>query len=309
MIEITKKIIMELDNINLEGRYDNHIHCCPHINSRSLNLYDAVKDAEREKMVAIGLMDNFSVTSGYASLMNSIFKNFKIKVFGGLIMEPYAGGINPENLKTLMKYSYGDFDQVFKFVSFPTHHTQFIAKQEKRNDDYINNCFSLNDIKKANKDVLKILDIIAINKLVLNTGHLSDEESINLINLAKKHGVKKILVPANHLTKETINEINSTIKVFFEFSYFFISKAANIPLTHIDGEKHIIHGLEKNKLSTLIKSAKTENIILSSDCGVSVLPRPVDGLKIFISEILKLGFTIKDIDNMTKKNPQKLFYC
>ena len=299
---------MELDNINLEGRYDNHIHCCPHINARSLNLHDAVEDAEREKMIAIGLMDNFSVTSGYASLMNSIFRNFQVKVFGGLIMEPYTGGVNPENLQALMKYSYGDFDQVFKFVSFPTHHTQFVAKQEKRNDEYVNSCFSLNDLKKVNKDVLKILDIIANNKLVLNTGHLSDVESINLINLAKNHGIKKILVPANHLAKETLIEINSVTKVFFEFSYFFISEATRIPLTHIDGEKHIIHGLEKKKLSELIQAAKTENIILSSDCGVSVLPRPVDGLKIFIYEILKLGFTIRDIDRMTKTNPQKLFY-
>lgn len=63
---------MELDAIDLTGRYDNHIHCCPHINARSLNLYDAVQDAEKEKMMAIGLMDNFSVTSGYASLINSV---------------------------------------------------------------------------------------------------------------------------------------------------------------------------------------------------------------------------------------------
>ena len=299
---------MELDKINLEGRYDNHVHCCPHINARSLNLYDAVKDAEREKMVAIGLMDNFSVSSGYASLMNSVFRDFKVKVFGGLIMEPYAGGINPKNLEALMKYSYGDFDKVFKFVSFPTHHTQFVARQEKRSDEYIASCFSLYDSQKVNKDVLTILDLIAYNKLVLNTGHLSDEETINLIHLAKKHGVTKILVPANHLAKKTLIEINSLTKVFFEFSYFFISEATGIPLTHIDGEKHIIHGLEKKKLHELIQAVTVNNVILSSDCGVSVLPKPVDGLKIFIHEVLKLGFTIKDIDNMTKTNPQILFY-
>ena len=299
---------MELDAIDLTGRYDNHIHCCPHINARSLNLYDAVQDAEKEKMMAIGLMDNFSVTSGYASLINSVCKDFKVKVFGGLIMEPYAGGINPDNLQALMKYSYGDCDRVFKFVSFPTHHTQFIAKQEKRNEEYIANCFSLYHTKEVNKDVLAILDLIAHNQLVLNTGHLSDEESINLIGLAKKHGITKILVPANHLKKETLVEINSLTNVFFEFSYFFISEATKIPLTHIDGEKHIIHGLEKKKLSELIQAATTNNVILSSDCGVSVLPRPIDGLKIFIHEVLKLGFTMKDIDTMTKINPQKLFY-
>ena len=299
---------MDIDTIDLIGRYDNHIHCCPHINARSLNIYNAVQDAEREKMTAIGLMDNFSVTSGYASLIKSIFKDYKVKVFGGLIMEPYAGGINPDNLQALMKYSYGDFDQVFKFVSFPTHHTQFVAKQEKRNDEYVANCFSLYKLQKVNRDVLAILDLIAHNKLVLNTGHLSDDETINLISLAKNHGITKILVPANHLKKETLIEINTLIKVFIEFSYFFISKATNIPFTPIDGDKHIIHGLEKKKLSELIQTATIKNVILSSDCGVSVLPRPVDGLKIFIREVLKLGFTMQDIDTMTKTNPRKLFY-
>ena len=100
-----------------------------------------------------------------------------------------------------------------------------------------------------NKDVLTILDLIAYNKLVLNTGHLSDDETINLIHLAKNHGVTKILVPANHLAKKTLIEINSLTKVFFEFSYFFISEATGIPLTHIDGEKHIIHGLEKKRIT------------------------------------------------------------
>jgi len=96
-----------LNLISLEGRYDNHIHCCPHINKRSLNIYDAIKDAEKEKMAAIGLMDNFSITSGYASLMKAICKNYKVKIFGGLIMEPYAGGVDPDNLQALIKYSYG----------------------------------------------------------------------------------------------------------------------------------------------------------------------------------------------------------
>ena len=299
---------MEFKDISLEGRYDNHIHCCPHINARSLNIFDAVKDALTEKMAAIGLMDNFSVTSGYASLIQSQFKKTKIKIFGGLIMEPYVGGVNPDHLKTLMKYSYGDFKEVFKFVSFPTHHTQFIAKQEKRSANYIYSCFNLTDNEKINDDVIKILDIIASNNLILNTGHLSDFETISLITLAKKLGVKKILIPSNHLKKTTLAEINLIANVFFEFSYFFISEATQIPLTHIDQEKHMIKGLEKNQLLELINTVTSKKVILSSDCGVSVLPKPIFGLKKFIFEVQKLGFTDRDIDNMTIYNPRKLFY-
>ena len=47
----------------LRGAIDNHIHCCPHINKRSTNIFEVVRYAEKHKMYAIGLMDNFSNTS------------------------------------------------------------------------------------------------------------------------------------------------------------------------------------------------------------------------------------------------------
>ena len=65
----------------LENSVDNHIHCCPHINKRSTNIFEVVKHAENNKMYAIGLMDNFSNTSGYASLIKKTFSKFKFKNF------------------------------------------------------------------------------------------------------------------------------------------------------------------------------------------------------------------------------------
>ena len=85
--------------------------------------------------------------------------------------------------------------------------------------------------------------------------HLSDIETISLVKAAKNIGVKKF-------------------NVKFEFSYFFISSATNVPLTHFDGEKHKIQGSNENLLEVLIKTAGPKNVILSSDCGVSVLPKP-----------------------------------
>ena len=47
----------------LENSTDIHIHCCPHINKRSTDIFEVIKFAEKNKMYAIGLMDNFSNTS------------------------------------------------------------------------------------------------------------------------------------------------------------------------------------------------------------------------------------------------------
>ena len=45
----------------LKGSVDNHIHCCPHINKRSINIFDVVDQAEKSGMYAIGLIDNLPI--------------------------------------------------------------------------------------------------------------------------------------------------------------------------------------------------------------------------------------------------------
>tara|TARA_B100000427_G_scaffold218275_1_gene182329 strand:- start:1980 stop:2867 length:888 start_codon:yes stop_codon:yes gene_type:complete len=288
----------------LRGAVDNHIHCCPHINKRSTNVFEVIKKAEQLKMHAIGLMDNFSNTSGYASLVKKYLPKLKIKVFGGLIMEPPSGGVNYENAKISLSYSYFENDGA-KFISFPTHHTRHVAKMEKRKKNYIKKCFYVPDSGPTN-ETLKILELIAKKNIVLNTGHLSAKETINLVKYAKKIGVKKILIPSNTFGVKTIAKLKK-LKVKFEFSYFFVSKATNVPLTHVDGEKHKIQGTNRNLLKILIKTADPKNVILSSDCGVSILPKPHIGFLKFIDQIIKLGFSKKEIEYMIKINSKKLF--
>ena len=288
----------------LKGAIDNHVHCCPHINKRSTNIFEVVKKAEQLKMHALGLMDNFSNTSGYASLVKKHLPKLKLKVFGGLIMEPPSGGVNYENAKISLNYSYFNNDGA-KFISFPTHHTRYVAKLEKRKKNYINNCFYVPD-SGPTKETLKILELIAKKNIVLNTGHLSGKETISLVSAAKKIGVKKIIVPSNTFDLKTIKDLKK-FKVKFEFSYFFVSKAANVPLTHVDGEKHVIQGTNQDLLKFLIKEANPKNVILSGDCGVSILPKPHIGFSIFINQIIKLGFSKKDIEYMIKINSKKLF--
>ena len=289
----------------LKDTVDNHIHCCPHINKRSTNIFEVVKHAENAGMHAIGLMDNFCNTSGYASLIKKYNPNLKLKVFGGLIMEPPAGGINLSNAKIAVNYGYEDTDGA-KFISFPTHHTRFVALQENRSESYIETCFFVPKKKAPDYETLKILDLIAEKNIVLNTGHISGIENFNLVTYAIKAGVKKILIPANNLKYEDINLLKN-LGAYFEFSYFFISKATEIPLTHIDSEKHTISKLEVDSMKKFIRSIGAEKVILSSDCGVSVLPKPHHGLLNFISIIKDIGFSLAEIKKMTSSNSKYLF--
>ena len=60
-------------------------------------------------------------------------------------------------------------------------------------------------------------------------------------------------------------------------------------------------------MKKLIKAIGTKQVILSSDCGVSVLPKPHQGFLNFISIIKDLGFSSIDIKKMTSSNTKKLF--
>ena len=153
---------------------------------------------------------------------------------------------------------------------------------------------------------MKILELIAKKNVVLNTGHISPKETLTLVKAAKVLGVEKILVPSNNFNKTTIEKLKSH-NVYFEFSYFFVSKATEVPLTHVDSESHKIKGLNLKTLKDLIEAADPKNVILSSDCGVSILPKPHLGFYQFIKQVHELGFTIEEIDYMIKTNSKRLF--
>ena len=53
-----------------------------------------MRDAAAAGMRAIGLMDNFANSSGLAALANRELGHLGVDVFGGLIMEPPAGGVS-----------------------------------------------------------------------------------------------------------------------------------------------------------------------------------------------------------------------
>src|SRR5689334_3703966 len=90
----------------LQGAVDGHVHACPHINARSVNVFDAVRDAAAVGMRGIGLMDNFANSSGAAALARRELSGLSIDVWGGLIMEPVAGGVSADAARIALDYGY-----------------------------------------------------------------------------------------------------------------------------------------------------------------------------------------------------------
>lgn len=289
----------------LVGAVDSHIHACPHLNGRSLDVFDAVREAVDAGMAAIGLMDNFANSSGMAALANRQLGDLGVEVFGGLIMEPPAGGVSAEAVEIALGYGYGPGEGA-RFISLPTHHTRNIARIEGRSPSFIEACLEIPDRGQMPDPLPRILDLIAAADVVFNTGHVAAPEAVRAVEAARAAGVERILVPASHYDEDTVREIVS-LGAVAEFSFFFVSHATQVGLTHVDAARHQVPPVAAPKMAALIAAAGADHAILNSDCGVFVLPPPTEGLREFLLLMREAGIEESELRRMTSEVPKKLF--
>lgn len=289
----------------LDGAVDCHVHACPHLNGRSVDVFQAVRDTAAAGLRGLGLMDNFANSSGYAALARREFAGLGVDVFGGLIMEPPAGGVTLEAVQAALGYGYGPGDGA-RFISLPTHHTRNIARAEGRGPVYVEGCLEIPERGPLPEPLPAILDAIAEADVVLNSGHISGPEAVRLVGEARTRGVERILVPASHYQ---VDEVRAVIEAgaFAEFSFFFLSHATQVGLTHVDADKHTAEAVTLPRMAELITAATPARTVLSSDCGVFVLPPPVEGFREFLLMIESAGFARDDLRLMACVNPARLF--
>lgn len=289
----------------LNGAVDCHVHACPHLNGRSVDVFQAVREAAAVGMRGIGLMDNFANSAGYAALARRELGGLGVDVFGGLIMEPQSGGINVDAVRAALGCGYGPGDGA-RFISLPTHHTRNIARLEGRSPAYTETCLAIPERGDLPEPLPEILDLIASHDVVLNTGHIDGREAVRLVEIAKRRGVSRILVPCAHYGADEVRAIAAQ-HAFAEFSFFFLSHATQVGLTHVDAEKHKVTAVSLGHIAELIRAAGPEHCILSGDCGVYVLPPPVEGLREFLLMIESAGFDRAALRRMVANNPGTLF--
>jgi hypothetical protein len=289
----------------LRGAVDCHVHACPHINPRSVTVFEATRQAAAAGMRGLGLMDNFANSSGLAALAMAELGHLGVEVFGGIILEPPAGGISPDTVAVALGYGYGA-GQGARFVSLPTHHTRHVATAEGRPPDYVEAAFAVAESGPLPAPLRRILDLVAKHDVVLNTGHVSAPEAVRLAAAAREHGVTRVLVPANGYPSDAVRAIVAT-GAYAEFSFFFHTHAATVGLTHVDAEPHRSLRVTIDETAAAIRAATPARAIVSSDCGVSLLPPPVEGLREFLLLLASAGFDERELRAMAAENPARLF--
>jgi hypothetical protein len=92
-----------------------------------------------------------------------------------------------------------------------------------------------------------------------------------------------------------------------ELSFFILTHATQVGLTHVDEEKHKISSASTiQDFSPRIRAAG-DRCILSSDAGVFLLPPPVEAFREYLLLVQSEGFSDEEIRRMTSTNPAALF--
>ena len=79
---------------------------------------------------------------------------------------------------------------------------------------------------------------------------------------------------------------------YAEFSFFILTHATQVGLTHVDKEKHRAKGMTIDEMAPRIRAATPEGAIVSSDAGVFLLPPPVEAFREDMLLLESAGFSV-----------------
>ncbi|MEM3434038.1 MAG: DUF6282 family protein [Candidatus Methanomethyliaceae archaeon] len=276
--------VLTRSGLCLEGFIDMHIHTAPDVRERCCDDMEAARAAKREGLRAILIKSHVTSTADRAALAEKYVGG--IRVFGGLVLNMQVGGLNPAAVEAALKMG-------AKEIWFPTFSAQHQLRQEGKGGGVT--IFAEDGTIRP--EVYEIVDLIHRANAILATGHLSVEETVALVSLARERGVSKIVVthpeaPFIRMSAE-LQVALSQKGVFFERCYVNTTHAVGNPVTI-------------QEIAASIRLVGVGSTILSTDFGLASLPHPVDGLREYLSRLADEGFGDRELIRMASENPALL---
>lgn len=320
---------MSLPDELLRGAIDIHVHAGPHLRSspRRADPIEVAEAARDAGMRALVYMDVFKESAGIAWMVRRL--QLGVEVFGGIILNSNYDGLNPRAVKTALHYGAGA-----KFVSFGAHSTHYLASREGRTVDgkpvpfrELYPKFAEEELARAIRiplegdppdDLAEILDLIAERPDVyLNTGHVSADEALRLVELARERGIERILVAHVARRQMTLEQQKRAAELgaFLEATFADYVYPAGIPRTHYYVERDyrpevLLDDRRRPEgfagLAAALEAVGVEPFVLASDYGIRATPNPVEGMRQFIACLLDMDLPVADIRALTGGNPARL---
>jgi hypothetical protein len=270
---------------SLRGVIDIHVHCDPDSMPRSIDALDLARLAKQRGMRGLVLKNHYEPTASLAYIVRKEVPG--IEVFGGIDLNRSVGGINPEAVERMV-HTKGGWGRV---IWMPTFDAENQVRDSKENRPYV----SVSKDGQLLPEVKQAIALAAKYHLMLETGHSSPAEGLMIIREARRQGVEHIVVTHAMLApvRMTIPQMREAAQLgaYIEFVY-----------NGLIGPNKMF---ETGDYAKAIFTIGPKSCILSSDLGQAGNPLHPDGLADFIARLAKRGFSVGDIDLMTRSNPAR----
>lgn len=298
---------MYQDKEMVENAIDMHIH--PIKEKKGMNLsvpltIEAVEEMNEAGMAGTIIKPHWIETTLLAQSIDHQFSDFK--VFGGFVMDRPAGGIDPYVVEELIDQGAKKFWMPLMTKSYwdkQLAHPQGYVDEEAYNRmekrfgpfwTYLNEDGEIREDIRS--DLRDVLEIIAENDVIFDTGHASPEESLVLIDEANEAGVDKIVVD---------HPLSMTIDASLDQQKEMVEKGAY--LEHSWAKMQPTGGGTNPKLyAESMKEVGAENTILVTDYAALYHPPPSEAMREYIVTMKHHGITDSEIEQMIKDNPREL---
>ena len=267
----------------LEGVIDLHAHCGPDSVARAIDAIDLAKLAKQRGMRGFVLKNHSQPTAGMAFVVRKEVPG--IEVFGGIVLNRAAGGINPVAVERMARVEGG----WGKVIWLPTADAENQVSVSKEPRPYV----SVAKDGKLLPEVLEVFALAAKYDLLVETGHLSAEECLLVVREARRLGVRHVVVTHAMISpvSMTIEQMQAATREGALLEFVYGALLGDKPQLHI------------GDYARAIRAVGPRACIISSDLGQPGNPLHPAGLEAFFDALLKEGFTQAEIDVMGKTNP------
>lgn len=280
--------------VDLTNAFDIHIHSNPSLFVRIGSDFDMAQHAAENNLAGILLKNHFESTVGRAFQANRLVEN--TKVFGGLVLNHFTGGINPVAVEHAIRLG---AKQIWMPTIDAMAHADTFGGVGGYGYQEADTKISRKGISILTKDgnlyeeTKIIVQLVKKANVILGTAHLSRKEIFILTNFSKEEGFNRLLITHPYFDPP---------KLSVEDQVELANMGAMIELC--GGNLYPIPGVAR--LSDYLESISNigvKSLILSSDSGQHRKSMPAEVLRIFAQCLMEKGITQEEIDTMTKVNP------
>jgi len=281
----------------IQGLIDVHFHSAPDVFDRCMDDEGAAWLCKERGMEAIVLKNHVVPTADRAWFVRKHVNG--LKVFGGVALNAAVGGINPDAVQWMsrMQGGYG------RFVWFPTidsdHHVRHF-------DDGPAGIKVLQPSGDVLPEVYEVLKICAKHRLVVNTGHLSPEEALAVIAASRDVGVDRLIV--THAQFEIVHMSLAQMKQATAMGAKLEICAVG-PLMGAHSHLEWMRAWRQVSISETVEAVHAigaDHFVLGTDLGQAGNPLHVDGLEMFVNDLIHGGVSSDEIKLMGREVPGAL---